>query len=176
MVFGLICKIFASFQHILWPYSNTYWSSFDFSSRPCLRIKKQIYLCSLFCNLKVCLFRSCITFHIHVGTASRSSFHECPTDRKFGFKNIPNIEAFPNASEFFGNTPNIFDNCRVICSEEGRLLLPGFMMESVNWCGYSCFMFLIFRLKSFWSWRMTLALLTKLWTTLLMWWCGQTWM
>jgi hypothetical protein len=28
----------------------------------------------------------------------------------FDFEDVPNIEAVPNALEFFGNTPNIGDN------------------------------------------------------------------
>jgi hypothetical protein len=48
VVFGSICKTFASFQHILWPYSYACWANFDFSSKPCVGL----YLHSLMCTSK----------------------------------------------------------------------------------------------------------------------------
>jgi hypothetical protein len=79
----------------------------------------------------------------------------------FSFEDGPDIE--------FGDTPHTGDNDSAV-SEEGRLLLPGFITESTNLLGYSlsfrsCLIFLISLLKSFRSWHMTFALLTKLWTT-----------
>jgi hypothetical protein len=46
-----------------------------------------------------------------LGISNRSNFHRCPTDctSMFSFERGPNTEAVPNASEFFGNTPNISD-------------------------------------------------------------------
>jgi hypothetical protein len=41
---------------------------------------------------------------------NRPTFHQCPTECLFSFEDGPNIEAVPNASDFFGNTPNIGDN------------------------------------------------------------------
>jgi hypothetical protein len=38
VVFGSFCKSFASFQHVLWPFSFACWANFDFSSRPCDRL------------------------------------------------------------------------------------------------------------------------------------------
>jgi hypothetical protein len=65
-----------------------------------------------------------------------------------------------------------------VLSEEGRFLLDSFIIESTNSCWYSwsigsCLMFLISLLKSFWSWHMILARLTKLWTTPLFTWYGR---
>jgi hypothetical protein len=49
------------------------------------------------------------------------------------------------------------------------LFLDGFSMESINSRGYSlsirsCLIFLIFWLKSFWWWHITLTRLIKLWS------------
>jgi hypothetical protein len=62
-----------------------------------------------------------------------------------------------------------------ILSEKGRSFLPGFIVESIDPCGYSlsirlCFMFLISLLKSFRSWHMILGLLAKLCKTSLSTW------
>jgi hypothetical protein len=50
----------------------------------------------------------------------------------FTFENGPDIETVSNASEFLGNSFNIWVNDSVpwyIVSEEGRLLLDGFIIE-----------------------------------------------
>jgi hypothetical protein len=38
VVFGPICKNFASFQHISWPSSYAYWANFDFSNSEALKL------------------------------------------------------------------------------------------------------------------------------------------
>jgi hypothetical protein len=38
VVFGSICKPFASFQHILWHFTYGYWANFDFSGRNFFRL------------------------------------------------------------------------------------------------------------------------------------------
>jgi hypothetical protein len=43
VVFGSICKTFASLQHILWSSLYACWANFYFSSKPCVGL----YLCSL---------------------------------------------------------------------------------------------------------------------------------
>jgi hypothetical protein len=43
VVLDWICRTFASFQRILWLSSYECWATFDFSSKPCVKL----YLCSL---------------------------------------------------------------------------------------------------------------------------------
>jgi hypothetical protein len=84
-----------------------------------------------------------------LGITSRSSFHQCPTECMFSFENGHDIETISSASEFLGDTFNIWD----VVSEEGRSILDAFIVESMHCCGCSlsirsCLMFLIALLKS----------------------------
>jgi hypothetical protein len=69
VVFGSICKTFASFQDILWPFLYACWADFDFSSKPHVRL----YLCSLMHTfIEVCLFRQC-NIHKHMGCCTHTA-------------------------------------------------------------------------------------------------------
>jgi hypothetical protein len=73
-----------------------------------------------------------------LGICNCSSFDQCPTECVFSFENDPDIDTVSNASEFLGDTVNIWDKTVTwyIASEEKRLLLGRFIMKSTNSCGY----------------------------------------
>jgi hypothetical protein len=51
----------------------------------------------------------------------------------FSFENGPNIEAVPSASEFFGNTPNVWDSDRtIICFIRGRTVASPWLHHGIN--------------------------------------------
>jgi hypothetical protein len=49
--------------------------------------------------------------HTVASAGQWSSFHQCPIDCMFSFENDPNIEMISSASEFRGDTLNIWDDC-----------------------------------------------------------------
>jgi hypothetical protein len=106
VVFGSIWKIFASFQHFLWP-----WANFDFSSRPWVRM----YLCSCVL-LKVCLFRRYNICHNHMGccthTASSAGqvFINVPQNVCLVLKVLRALKRFPVRLYFSAIPFNIWDN------------------------------------------------------------------
>jgi hypothetical protein len=126
VVFGSICKTFASFQHFLWP-----WANFYFSSRPWVRM----YLCSCVL-LKVCLFRRYNICHNHLGccthTASSAdqAFINVPQNVCLVLKMLRALKRFPVRLDFSEKPFNIWDNdsTRVYCV---------FIREWMNSCGYS---------------------------------------
>jgi hypothetical protein len=94
---------------------------FCFSSRPCVRL----YLCSLMHTSKGLLVSPMqplpVTWDaVHIllrllGMSNLSSFHQCPTECMFSFENDPEIEFIHSASEFLGNTLNVWEwRCRGI--------------------------------------------------------------
>jgi hypothetical protein len=63
VLFGSICKTFASFQHILWPSSYACWANFDFSSKTLCQV---IFVLLNAYFLKVCLFHRCNICHSYM--------------------------------------------------------------------------------------------------------------
>jgi hypothetical protein len=45
-----------------------------------------------------------------LGISNRFSFHQCPTECMFSFANGSEIETVPNASQFLGDVPDIWEN------------------------------------------------------------------
>jgi hypothetical protein len=51
-----------------------------------------------------------------LGVSNWSGFHQCPKEFIFSFENGPDIEMVSSASEFLGDTLNIWDNdCALVC-------------------------------------------------------------
>jgi hypothetical protein len=173
---GSICKTLALFQCIWWLSLYVCWANFDFSSKPFLKL----CLCSLMLasrGLPVSLayYLPVTWYAIHtlpfqlyiynlVWLSSRSH-RVC-----ICFWNGPDIEVISSVSEIFTCTPytrNYYWTMRFL-SEGGWLFILD-LTEIMKSYSYplrvrSCFMILISFLKSFRSWRMTSAIITKLWT------------
>jgi hypothetical protein len=95
-----------------------------------------------------------------LGFSSRSSFHQCPTECVLILKMVLTLIRFRTCLNFseVPLTCGIMTVPRYVVSEERRLLLDSFIMESTNSCGYSLsiwsyLIFLISLLKSVWSWH-----------------------
>jgi hypothetical protein len=121
VVLGSICKTFASFQHILWPSSYVWLINFHFSYKRHVKL----YLCSLMrtsTNLLVPLMQHLPQSHGMLNTyifvcwalLSGQIFINVPRNVCLALKMVLRwkrlIDWLTDASEYLGNTLNIWDD------------------------------------------------------------------